>query len=193
MMKFPRDAVVRKLPGEEGIWLFVLADMSMFAVFFGVFLIERSRAREAFETGRQALSMESGAINTVLLLTSSLMVVYAVNAHARNQTHWQRVLLVSAVLCGIGFVIVKLSEWARLFSQGVTPSIGGFFGYYFMFTGIHLAHVVIGIFVLIRLAKAAVLVLAGTRGTVLVEAGAIFWHMIDLLWMVLFPLFYLMH
>ncbi|MBH0776715.1 cytochrome c oxidase subunit 3 [Nocardia bovistercoris] len=184
-----RAEPAKRLPGEEGIWVFVLGDMCVFALFFGIFVFERTRAPEAYEAGRQLLDTTSGAINTLLLLTSSLLVVRAVAAgDARRAPR----LFLAALLCGVGFVIVKAVEWARLLSAGMTPSGGGFFGYYFMFTGTHLAHVVIGVLVLARLVRLSRKPRPTERTRVLIESGAIFWHMVDLLWVVLFPLFYLM-
>jgi len=98
----------------------------------------------------------------------------------------------AALACGLGFVVVKAVEWSHLFGEGKTVGSGEFYSYYFMFTGIHLAHVLIGCAVLSRLIVMTRQPELTRRAPMLCEAGGIFWHMVDLLWVVLFALFYLM-
>jgi nitric oxide reductase NorE protein len=181
----------RRIPGEEGIWVFVLGDMTVFALFFATFMYSRGRNPQTFAIAHTDLSVPLGTINTVLLLTSSLLVAVAVNGvlsgDHRRAPRW----FGAALACGVGFVAVKGFEWTHLFLAGRSVSSGEYFSYYFMFTGIHLGHVVIGLVVLSRLiAVTRAQELTASRRK-LCETGGIFWHMVDLLWVVLFALFYL--
>ena len=179
-----------RVPGEEGIWVFVLGDMAVFALFFGTFMFSRGRNPEQFAAGHAALSVPLGTVNTVLLLTSSLLVALGV---ARAQVHGSdtRRLFLGALGCGVGFVVVKALEWSHLFIAGIAVGTSEYFSYYFMFTGIHLAHVVIGLIILGRLIAQSGQHLLTEKQHRFFETGGIFWHMVDLLWVVLFALFYL--
>ncbi len=182
----------RRIPGEEGIWVFVLGDMTVFALFFATFMYSRSKNPDTFARDHASLNIALGTVNTVLLLTSSLFVVLAVQRVLTGVHHgWPR-LFGAALTCGLGFVVVKAVEWTHLFGSGKTVSSGEFYSYYFMFTGIHLAHVLIGCAVLSRLIAVTRQPALAGRAALLCEAGGIFWHMVDLLWVVLFALFYLM-
>jgi nitric oxide reductase NorE protein len=180
-----------KIPGEEGIWVFVLGDMTVFALFFATFMYSRGKNRAVFARDHAELHVGLGIVNTVLLLSSSLLVVLAVQRvlAGRRAGTWR--LIAAALCCGAGFVAVKAVEWTQLFAARKGVGSGEFFSYYFMFTGIHLLHVLIGLAVLSRL----IAVIRGTEFTDkqarVCETGGIFWHMVDLLWVVLFALFYL--
>jgi nitric oxide reductase NorE protein len=182
----------RRIPGEEGIWVFVLGDMTVFAMFFATFMYSRGKNLDTFARDHVSLNVALGTVNTVLLLTSSLLVALAVQRVLTGVHHGAPRLFRAALACGLGFVIVKAVEWTHLFGSGKAVSSGEFFSYYFMFTGIHLAHVLIGCVVLSRLIAVTRQPELAGRAPLLCEAGGIFWHMVDLLWVVLFALFYLM-
>ena len=181
----------RKIPGEEGIWIFVLGDMSVFALFFGTFMYSRGKNRALFAHDHAELHVALGTINTVLLLSSSLLVVLAVQRvlSGRREGAWP--LIAGALGCGAGFVGFKAIEWTQLFAARKGVGSGEFFSYYFMFTGIHLLHVLIGMAFLSRLIVVIRKAEFGDKQARLCETGGIFWHMVDLLWVVLFALFYL--
>lgn len=180
-----------RLPGEVGIWVFVLGDMVVFALFFGTFMFSRHASPGRFALDHESLFRPFGMLNTLLLLTSSLLVAMGV-ARVLTRRHGGAARLFRAgLVCGLGFVIVKALEWSRLFAEGHTVGTGEYFTYYFLFTGIHLGHVVIGLIILARLAvltSRPTLTQSQARAC---ETGGIFWHMVDLLWVVLFALFYL--
>jgi nitric oxide reductase NorE protein len=182
----------RRVPGEEGIWVFVLGDMTVFAMFFATFMYSRAKNPDIFSRDHATLNVALGTTNTVLLLTSSLFVVLAVQRVLGGAHRHAPRLFGAALACGLGFVIVKAVEWSHLFTEGKTVSSGEFFSYYFMFTGIHLAHVLIGCVVLSRLIAVTRRPELTERSAMLCESGGIFWHMVDLLWVVLFALFYVM-
>jgi nitric oxide reductase NorE protein len=181
----------RKIPGEEGIWVFVLGDMTVFALFFGTFMYSRGKNPTVFARDHAELHLALGTVNTVLLLTSSLFVALAVQRvlGGRRDGTWR--LIAGALCCGAGFVVVKAVEWTALFTAHKGVGSGEFFSYYFMFTGIHLLHVLIGMAVLSRLIVVVRQAEFTDKQARLCETGGIFWHMVDLLWVVLFALFYL--
>lgn len=182
----------RHLPGEAGVWLFVLGDMCVFAVFFGIFVIYRSRNVELYVRSQAELNQDYGAINTLLLLASSWFVAMAVNAGRSLNTMRATRLFTAAIGCGLGFVIVKYLEWSQKLVNGLGLTTNEFFTFYYMLTGIHLLHVIIGLLVLFILRAKSKTPLATAGDLILLESGATYWHMVDVLWIVLFPLIYLL-
>lgn len=179
-----------RVPAEPGIWILLFGDMLVFATLFAIYLRQRSVAPEAFARAQDELDRTTGAVNTIVLLTSSLLVALATSAARRGDAPRSRMMLFGGAAIGSLFVLLKAHEYYALISSGFTPSVNGFFMYYFVLTGLHLAHVALGLVLLTTLA-------ATTRGRpsagrlVFVEGGACFWHMVDLLWIVIFPLLFL--
>jgi nitric oxide reductase NorE protein len=181
----------KKIPGEEGTWIFILGDMTVFAVFFTVYLVERSKQRTLFELSQATLNKNLGAVNTVLLLISSLFVVLAVRAMRTAQRRLAQRAITGAFVCGIAFILVKVIEYHERFAAHQTPSTNGFYLLYFVLTGLHLFHLVIGLVVLIVLWSMARKPELSQHQWAFFEGGSCFWHMVDLLWLVLFPLIFL--
>lgn len=182
----------RRIPGEEGTWIFIFGDMCVFAVFFAVFLHTRTADPAQFAADQSDLNQNFGAINTVLLLVSSLFVVLAVRAvKSVTLRHMAPRLIVGAWLCGAGFLAIKVLEYAEKLDHGVTPQTSDFFMYYFILTGLHAFHLLIGLVVLLVLYKLAKKPEMSKNQFGFFEGGACFWHMVDLLWIVLFPLIFL--
>jgi len=180
------------IPGEVGIWVFIFGDMMAFGLFFLVFVYYRGLDVELFNQSQTALNQNYGAINTLLLLASSWFVVMAVEG-ARQQRGRQASLLFSlALLCGLGFSVVKVVEYSEKIVAGITITTNDFFMYYYIFTGLHFLHVLIGMGVLSFLIVKVRSKNFKADDMVMVESGASFWHLVDLLWIVLFPLLYLM-
>lgn len=185
------------IPGDPGIWILIFGDMSVFAVLFGAFMYSRSRNSDAFAAAHEHLDVAIGTGNTLLLLTSSMLVALAVERSkpSRVQANGDRVairyLFVGALGCGVLFVCFKALEWSLLLRDGAAVGSNEYFSYYFMMTGTHLVHVLIGLVVLARLVSIARRPRYSRRNRRLFETGGLFWHMVDLLWVVLFALFYL--
>ena len=180
----------RHLPGEEGVWVFIGGDMLVFAVFFVAFLFARMENLPLFETSQATLDRGLGLLNTVLLLTSSWCVARAVKLARAGRAGGRRMVL-GAMGLGLGFVVVKAVEYTAKVSAGYTLNTNEFFIYYFMFTGIHLLHVLIGLGVLAYTASRFGKDGLPSNGMGLLEGTGAFWHLVDLLWIVLFALFYL--
>lgn len=185
---------VRRIPGEEGIWIFIFGDMCVFAVFFCVFLHARISDPAGFARDQADLNQNFGAVNTVVLLVSSLFIVLTMRViHSSNVRMRAKapLFIAAAWLCGAGFLAIKALEYAEKVRHGVTPQTSDFFMYYFVLTGLHAFHLVLGLVVL------AVLFVMSRKPSLsrgqfaFFEGGACFWHMVDLLWLVLFPLIFL--
>lgn len=186
------DRKSKRLPGVEGIWVFVIADMTVFGVLFGCFLVDRHQDTALFEASRHALNPDFGGVNTLILLTSSWLVVLALDAVRKGRTRAAPHLLAGALVCGLAFMVSKGIEYTEKINENVTLLTNDFYMYYFTLTGIHLAHVVAGNVVLLVLWFKARAKAFEPERPVALECGATYWHMVDLLWIMLFPLLYLL-
>lgn len=187
----PRDVENRRpaaFPGEPGLWFFLFADMMLFACLFGVVVYIRDDQPEIFAPSQAALSQTLGLVNTLLLLTGSLFVALGVTGMRSGAARVDR-MFAGGIACGAAFLGVKAVEWGHSIADGHTASTNDFFSAYYMLTGIHLAHVTIGLGVLIAMYRN---VRSPNVRRDLIEGGACYWHLVDLLWVVLFPLVYLM-
>ncbi|MDW5614822.1 MULTISPECIES: cytochrome c oxidase subunit 3 [Mycolicibacterium] len=181
----------KRVPGESGTWVFLFGDMLVFGAFFVTFLVERAAAPEVFDAARTTLHVGVGVTNTLVLLTSSLLVVLALNAMRVGAAPIATRAVAAAIVCGLAFIALKVFEYISLAAAGHGPGANDFYLYYFILTGLHLFHVCLGLgalsFVLTQTRRTE---LSPTR-TALVEGGACFWHLVDLLWIFLFALLYL--
>lgn len=183
----------RWIPGEFGIWAFVIADMLVFGYIFIVFAYGYAKNPEVFAAGGDILSLASGSFNTFFLLTASLFVAMAVQRVRESRTYAGRNLLVGAAICGIAFIVNKWFEWGAKIESGRTPVGDHFFQLYYLLTGFHLLHVVVAMVVLacmVRLTRQVESIPTHPQLRFL-ENGASYWHLVDALWLVLFALFYL--
>jgi nitric oxide reductase NorE protein len=186
-----RAGRARHVPGEAGLWILILGDMALFALLFGVYLHYRAQAPELFRSSQLALNRTFGIVNTLLLLTSSLCVATGVRALRHRLRRIAPTAFAGAWLCGLGFVFNKYLEYSDKFAHGIKPATNDFWMYFFVLTGIHLVHLLLGMGVLTFCFVQARKRSLDARMFSFVEGGACFWHMVDLLWIVLFPLLYL--
>lgn len=179
------------IPGEAGIWVFIMGDMVVFALFFLVFAFYRGEQPALFSASQATLNTGLGLANTLLLLTSSWFVIEAVQAARRGLARLSCGLFFLAFLCGLAFSGIKLVEYSEKIAAGITLTSNDFFMFYYIFTGLHFVHVLVGlvllVFVMMTLARPA----TGESGMHFIEVGASYWHMVDVLWIILFPLIYL--
>ncbi|MBP2479213.1 nitric oxide reductase NorE protein [Crossiella equi] len=179
----------RRIPGEEGVWVLIFGDLVIFAVVFATFLHYRGEDVETYNRSALDLTQGFGLVNTLVLLTSSLLVVLAVRALPTNGTGASRLFAGALGLGGV-FCVVKAVEYTGKLTAGITPGTNGFWMFFYVLTGLHLLHLLVGMGVLGLLVRLARKPLTAKRFAVL-EGGACFWHMVDLLWILLFPLLYL--
>jgi nitric oxide reductase NorE protein len=179
------------IPGELGVWVFILGDMVIFAVLFLTYLHYRGQQSDLFAASQATLSQNIGAAITVLLLFSSLLVVLALRAVRAQELAIARALLLAAFACGVGYSALKVIEYHDKVSHHMTPATNDFYMFYFVLTGLHWFHLALGMVVLLVLFLICRRPELTARQLGFVEGGTCFWHMIDLLWIVLFPLLYL--
>lgn len=180
-----------KIPGEVGVWVFILGDLVIFSLLFGIFLYYRAEDPLLFAAAQENLRQDYALANTLLLLTSSWFVVRGIVAFRSGDTAAHRKFLLLALLCGIGFVALKYLEYSEKFGAGITINTNDFYTYYFVLTGIHLFHLIVGLGVLGFLLQ----VDTGSEPTEadhrIQESGCLYWHMVDLLWIVILAIVYL--
>lgn len=178
------------LPGDGHMWVMVLGDLVIFGAYFIIFMIYRAVSPQEFLESQQHLNLNIGALNTLVLLTSSWFVARSVSA-VRTGDH-SRALRLTYLggLCGVLFVVIKAYEWTAKIVQGYTMSTNQFFMFYYMLTGVHLFHVALGLLILGIVVRE--LRNPRRRRVSMAESGATYWHMVDLLWIVIFALLYVM-
>ncbi|WP_179467073.1 cytochrome c oxidase subunit 3 [Mycolicibacterium vinylchloridicum] len=185
-----RRAAVPHTPGEDGTWIFILGDMSVFSGFFITYLVYRSRDVGLFNASSAQLTQLYGVINTLLLLTSSMLVVAGLRAIRRRALRIAPRCFAGAFLCGLGFSVLKISEYSNKVNHGITPTTNEFWMYFYILTGLHFFHLLVGMCLLIYMMVKSRKQSLSVKEFAYVEGGACFWHMVDLLWIVLFPLLY---
>lgn len=181
-----------RLPGDLAVWLIILAELLTFGILFLCYAFARSQDVALFNASQRTLDLNSGAINTVLLITGSWCVVHAVKAVQKDKStrgaHW----LVAALACGSGFVGLKMIELLNKIDMGINLSTNNFYMFYLILTGFHFLHVIVAMLFLAILLFKTRQGVYGRHDHHALETGAAFWHMVDLLWIVLFPLVYVM-
>jgi nitric oxide reductase NorE protein len=180
------------IPGEAGVWLLIFGEMSFFTALFASFLLAWRGDVAGFMAGQAELSRAIGTANTLLLLTSSLFVARGVAAAKLGDTVRAPRLFALGLGCGIFFIALKAVEYAELIGRGIAFDSHPFFAYYFGLTALHLGHVLIGSALLAALTAATRRPLSKPSHLALMESAACFWHMVDLLWIVIFPLLFLL-
>lgn len=181
------------VPGEVGIWVFVLGDMTVFGLLFAAYIVYRAQSFELYVHSQATLDRTYGLINTLLLLTSSCFVALGVGRARQAQNRSAARLFALALCCGVGFSLVKCLEYSAKLNAGITLNSNEFYAFYYMLTGLHFLHVIIGMLVLAFLIGRTRRGFSAEADLSVLESGATYWHMVDLLWIVIFPLLYLMH
>lgn len=174
-----------------GILTFIAADTANFVLFFGYFMVERLQQPALFARSAAQLDIRLGLLNTIILITSGWLVALAVEAARAGETARVRRLLTGAIGIGSCFALVKGWEYATKIAQGLTPQTDAFFTFYYVFTGVHLLHYVIGLALLIATVVRARAPRPDPGFLGWIESCALFWHMVDLLWVFLFAMLYL--
>jgi nitric oxide reductase NorE protein len=174
------------------IWIFILAELGVFAVFFAAYAFARIGDVALFNACQDTLDRRAALINTVALITGSYFVVRAVAAIRTGDAGGCWRWLLAGIGMGLVFLAVKVSEYAHHFAEGVTLSTNTFYMFYLSLTFFHFMHVILGMVILAAVAlkaRAGGYSVADHTG---VETGASYWHMVDLVWLILFPLIYVM-
>lgn len=183
------NELTKKLPGDLAMWFFILAELTVFAIFFIGFAISEQLNEQMYAQSKQQLHPVAGLINTIALITSSLFVALAVGAIKRDDNKLTTQWLLAANIFAVIYLFVKGWEYQSLFAQGIDIETNTFFTLYFLITLFHFMHVLLGMVILIYMMTK---VSSGyyKNNVSGFEAGACYWHMVDMLWIILFPLIY---
>ena len=137
------DTAEPRLHGDLAVWLIILAELLTFGILFLSYAFARAREVALFNASQLTLNLNSGAINTVLLITGSWCVVHAVKAVQRDQSVQGARWLLAALACGVGFVCFKLIEYSAKIDAGIDLSTNTFYMFYLMLTVFHFLHVIV--------------------------------------------------
>lgn len=171
------------LPGHPMMWVLILTEVVTFGLLIATFSVTRIIHPDIFAAGQAQLDPVLGGINTLVLITSGWLAALSVEAGASGRRGMVRLLLAASAALGCMFVVIKVVEYAAKARVGIGLETDTFFTLYFLLTGFHLLHVVLGIVIL-----AAVWLHDSTDN---LKTGTAFWHMVDLVWVVMYPLIYL--
>jgi cytochrome c oxidase subunit 3 len=194
-----RDAEGSKM----GMWLFLFTELLLFGGLFLVYMVYRLRNPDAFLLSSFELNLTLGTINTVVLLISSMTIAMSITAIMLGDARKSIMLLYLTLAASLIFMIIKAFEWSAKINYGYFPGLevyanlppgeSLFFFLYFFMTGLHALHVIIGAVLI------AIVIYRTRKGHVtskkytLTENAGLYWHLVDLIWIFLFPLFYLIH
>jgi len=191
------------LGSKMGMWLFLFTELILFGGMFILYASYRYMHSDDFKVAAMRLDTTVGTINTIILLTSSLCAVLSIAALQKKQKLLSMYMLIFTIVLGGAFLINKYFEWSTKIHHGIYPrgpemanfSDGEvlYYGLYFVMTGLHALHVIVGmIFLTFMLVFVAKDKLTYNNHQKLENAG-LYWHLVDIIWIFLFPLFYLIH
>lgn len=177
-------SLLDELPGELMMWVLIVSELLVFGAGLTAFLGVRLTDPVGFAESQDYLHRTGAALNTIVLVTSGFLAAKALQWRDIGDRLKARLALVSAAALGVVFLVIKGVEYADKAAQGIGPETNSFFTFYYLLTGFHAAHVVAGIVIL--------LLVAWKDEPANIETGAAFWHMVDLVWVLLFPVVYLL-
>jgi cytochrome c oxidase subunit III len=180
------------VPGNKGIWVGIFCVLVEFLLLFGVYFIAKAHHPEAFASGPDKLATVAGVTITLLLLTSGYCMVKAVAAIRRDNKAVTLRWVVVAILLGLGYPLVKFIEIRWNVAHGIDGEAGIFYTVYYYLTLNHLVHVSWGLLGLMWVAVRTALGIYSARDYSGLEAAAMYWHATDVLWLVIFPFFYVL-
>ncbi|AXT29026.1 cytochrome c oxidase subunit 3 family protein (plasmid) [Ruegeria sp. AD91A] len=177
-------SLIDELPGEFLMWVLIISELLVFGAGMIAFMGVRLTDPAGFAEAQSHLHRTGAALNTAVLVTSGYLAAQALQWRRNMQRSLARLALILAALLGVVFLIIKGTEYADKASQGIGYETHPFFLFYYLLTGFHAAHVLAGVGIL--------LLVAWRDDPGNIEAGAQFWHMVDLIWIMLFPVIYLL-
>ncbi len=184
-----------------GMWLFLFTEMLLFGGMFLLYSVYRSIHPQDFHNGASELSIMIGTVNTIILITSSLTMAISISATQKGSRNLSTIFLALTIILGLLFLANKCFEWGDKFHHGIYPNSAEllkdssgkvlFYGLYFVMTGLHGLHVLVGV---ILLSVMLILVINGKNNRkdyIKLENSGLYWHFVDIIWIFIFPLFYL--
>lgn len=191
------NSITKKYPpGDFAIWIIIYIELITFAALFIGYAYSRKQEIELFNQSQLFLEQNYGFINTIILITSSYFIVKAIEIIKKNENSNTFLAASNWILGAIGlggiFLILKCIEFYHKAQEGINISTNTFFMFYYMLTVFHFLHVFLGIIILFILYKKTKVGAYTQDNHIGLETGTSYWHMVDLLWIVLFPLIYIM-
>lgn len=184
-----------------GMWLFLFTELLLFGGLFIAYSVYRYLHQSEFHLAAKELNTLYGALNTIILLTSSLTMALSIIAIQKNKKMLSIFLQIVTIFFALGFMANKFFEWTAKFHHGISPgsetllskSNGEilFFGLYYVMTGLHGLHVIIGICLIGYMTFLTMKEVITHDNNVKLETAGLYWHLVDIIWIFLFPLFYL--
>ncbi|MBV7378904.1 cytochrome c oxidase subunit 3 [Maritimibacter dapengensis] len=182
-MSETRVTAIDALPGEFMMWVLIMSELAVFGAGLIVFSAVRLTDLSGFADAQAQLHTVGAGVNTVVLVTSGWLAARAVGLAEKGRVRATRVSLGGAAALGVVFLWIKGAEYADKAAAGINFETHSFFTFYYLLTGFHAAHVIAGLVIFA--------LVAWKCQPRLVETGAQFWHMVDLVWLLLFPVLYL--
>lgn len=184
-----------------GMWLFLFTELILFGGMFILYSVYRYKYPEAFHLAAKELNTIIGTFNTAILLTSSLTMALSITAVQRKQNALSVFFQMLTIVLALAFMVNKYFEWSAKFHHGIYPGsdtlLGKpageivFFGLYYVMTGLHGLHVIIGVVLIGMMARLTSKEIINSDSYVKLESAGLYWHLVDIIWIFLFPLFYL--
>lgn len=181
-----------RLTGDLAMWIFILAELAAFSLFILAFSVTQWLRPELFVEGRAQLDSSTGWAMTAGLLSSGFLAALAVERVRKDHARQAGALLAAAIASGLVYVVLKVGEYGHLASAGFDLEYNTFFTLYWLTTAFHFLHVLLGLVVLGFLSIRCWQRAYGTHNHTGMESGVLYWHMIDLVWVIIFPLVYLL-
>ncbi|MGN8277669.1 cytochrome c oxidase subunit 3 [Pseudomonas sp. SMN5] len=182
----------RRLPGDLAMWFFILAELSVFALLILAFTVAQALDPQTFSEGRHLLDRSTGLAMTLSLLTAGLFAALAQEQVRQDRPRRAARLLCVALLLACGYVGIKLTEYAHLLANGLGMEHNTFFTLYWILTAFHFLHVLLGMVILAWLAEGCRRRRYRAQRNSGLESGVLYWHMVDLVWVLLFPVVYIL-
>lgn len=188
---------------KMGMWLFLFTEVLLFGGLFLLYMAYRIEYLQDFVMAAKTLKIPMGALNTIVLLTSSLTMVLSIVAIQRGKKWLSVTFLSTTIGFAVMFLVIKYFEWSAKYEHGIFPLQEElqnlpngeiiFYGLYYAMTGLHAIHIIIGMVILSIMLRKVVKGSINKDKYVLLENGGLYWHLVDLIWIFLFPLLYLLH
>jgi len=188
---------------KMGMWIFLFTELMLFGGLFLLYMAYRYMHQQEFVIAASELDVAVGTLNTAILLTSSLTMALSIAAIQRGKKILSLTFLGSTFILAVLFLINKFFEWSAKFAHGIYPGSTElaekgngqilFFGLYYVMTGLHGIHVIIGMIIMTFMFVFIIRGSVNQESYVKLENSGLYWHLVDLIWIFLFPLFYLLH
>lgn len=192
-----RDDIASRM----GMWLFLFTELLLFGGMFILYSVYRFTHPDEFHLAAKELNTIIGTFNTAILLTSSLTMALSIAAIQRKQKTLSVIFQLLTIVLALGFMVNKYFEWGAKFHHGIYPGSDTllskpsgeilFFGLYYVMTGLHGLHVIIGVVIIAFMTRFTMKDVITYDNYVKLESAGLYWHLVDIIWIFLFPLFYL--